>query len=77
VALAVPTFFILHDDVLRYSLPAFPFVFLIPFARVFESRPARWLAVPALIAVLVYSWSQLGANQLDQASWQELFKFIG
>lgn len=76
-ALAVPTFFILHDDVLRYSLPAFPFVFLIPFAKVFESRPARWLAVPALVAVLVYSWSQLGANQLDQASWQELLKLIG
>ncbi|MBN9392108.1 MAG: hypothetical protein J0I20_28985 [Chloroflexi bacterium] len=77
VALAVPAFFILHDDVLRYSLPAFPVVFLIPFAKVFESRPARWLAVPALVAVLVYSWSQLGTNQLDQASWRELLKFIG
>jgi hypothetical protein len=77
LALALPAFFILHDDVLRYSLPAFPFVFVIPFAAFLESRPARWLAAPALVAVLVYSWSQLGSNQMDLASWQELLKFIG
>ncbi len=77
LALALPTFFILHDDVLRYSLPAFPFVFIIPFAAGLESRPARWLAAPALAAVLIYSWSQLGTNQLDLANWRELLKFIG
>jgi hypothetical protein len=76
LALVLPTFFILHDDVLRYSLPAFPFVLLVPFAAVWESRPVRWLAVPALLAVLIYSWSQLNANQIDLANWREMLKYI-
>lgn len=77
LALVLPTVFLLHDDVLRYSLPAFPFVLLIPFAAVWESRPARWLAIPALLGVLIYSWSQLALNQIDMENWRELLKFIG
>lgn len=76
LVLVLPTFFLLHDDILRYSLPAFPFVLLIPFAAAWESRPARWLVAPALLAVLIYSWSQLNTNQIDLANWQQMLKFI-
>ncbi len=72
LALAGPTFFLLHDDILRYSLPAFPFVLLVPFAAVLESRVARWLALPTLLAVLIYSWSQLNTNLVDPETWRAM-----
>lgn len=76
LALVLPTVFLMHADVLRYSLPAFPYVLLIPFAAVWESRAARRFAAPALLAVLLYSWSQLSTNQMDLANWREMLKII-
>jgi hypothetical protein len=76
LAFTLPTVFLLHDDILRYSLPAFPLVLLIPFARVLESKPARWLAPLALLGVLIYSWSQLSLNLVDQDTWRQMLQIL-
>ncbi len=76
LAFTLPTVFMLHDDILRYSLLAFPFVLLIPFAAVLESKPARWLAPLALLGVLIYSWSQLNTNMIDLESWRAILKIL-
>ncbi len=54
------TFFLGHPDILRYSLAAFPLVLAIPFSEYLNSKVARWLAIPVLIAVYFYSWSFIG-----------------
>gem|GEM_PF-385333 len=68
----LPTVFMLHDDVIRYALPAFPFVLAIPFAPVLETKYARWFAPLALLGVLIYSWSQLNTNLIDLESWRQM-----
>ena len=77
LAFMLPTVFMLHDDILRYSLPAFPFVLLIPFAFALESKPARWLAPLALLGVLIYSWSQLNTNLADLETWRAMLVILG
>jgi hypothetical protein len=73
----LPTLFLLHEDVLRYSLPAFPFVLIIPFARYLETKYARWLALPALVAVLIYSWSTLNStNIVDEDTWKRMLELL-
>ena len=59
------TLFLLHNDILRYSMPFFFLIVLIPFAEFFSGRVARWLAVPVLIAIFFYSWGQLINNLAD------------
>jgi hypothetical protein len=76
LVLFLPTVFLLHDDVLRYALPAFPFVITIPFAFALESKYTRWFAIPALIAVLIYSWSQLFTNMVDADTWQQMLELL-
>ncbi|HEX2911948.1 MAG TPA: hypothetical protein VH186_14165 [Chloroflexia bacterium] len=70
LVMTIPTVFLLHDDILRYSLPAFPLVLLIPFSKALESKPARWLAPLVLLGVLIYSWSQLNTNMVDIETWR-------
>jgi hypothetical protein len=76
LALTLPTLFLLHDDVLRYALPAFPLVLLIPFAKILESRAAYWLALPTLLGVLIYSWSQLNTNLVSLETWQAMLDIL-
>jgi hypothetical protein len=56
------TLFLLHSDVLRYSIPFFALVVLIPFADYFSGKVARWLAAPLLLALFFYSWGVLNRN---------------
>lgn len=77
LAFMLPTVFMLHDDILRYSLPAFPFVLLIPFAFALESKLARWLAPLALLGVLIYSWSQLNTNLASLDTWRTMLPILG
>jgi hypothetical protein len=56
------TLFLLHSDVLRYSIPFFALVVLIPFADYFSGKVARWLAAPVLLALFFYSWGVLNRN---------------
>jgi hypothetical protein len=72
----VPTLFMLHDDVLRYSLPAFPFVLVVPYARLLEAKIVRYFAPIALLGVLIYSWSQLGYNKLEGESWRQMLELL-
>ncbi|MEI7555668.1 hypothetical protein [Candidatus Chlorohelix sp.] len=72
----VPTLFMLHDDILRYSLPAFPFVLIAPYARVLESKIAYYIAPVALLGVLIYSWTQLGFNKLEGENWQQMLELL-
>ncbi len=72
----LPTIFLLHDDVIRYALPAFPFVLAIPFAPLLETKYARWFAPLAVLAVLIYSWSQLSTNLIDLDSWRQMQNFL-
>jgi len=66
------TLFMLYSDVLRYSIPAFPLVLAIPYAGVLTSKAARWLAVPILIAVYLYSWGVLNINLAKLDTWLEI-----
>ncbi len=56
------TIFLLHSDVLRYSIPFFALAVLIPFAEYASGKVARWLAAPVLIALLFYSWGVFNRN---------------
>src|SRR5205085_1556588 len=49
------TLFLLHADLLRYSIPFFALAVLVPFADYVSSRVARWLAAPVLLAIFLYS----------------------
>jgi hypothetical protein len=64
------TVFLLHNDILRYSLPAFPLVLAIPFAEYLSGKAARWLALPVLIAVYLYSWGAINLNLAGLDTWQ-------
>jgi len=70
LATFVYTIFLLHNDILRYSIPAFPLLLIIPFAKYLSGRPARWLAVPVLVAVYLYSWGVLNQNLAGLDTWQ-------
>lgn len=61
--------FLTYSDVLRYSFPFFPLLLVIPFARWLESKPARWLALPVLVAVFLYSWGILNINLIKLDTW--------
>ncbi len=56
------TLFLLHSDVLRYSIPFFALAVLLPFADYLSGKVARWLAAPMVIALLFYSWGVLNRN---------------
>lgn len=71
------TFFLLHPDVLRYSLPAFPLILAIPFAEQLSGKVARWLALPVLVAIYLYSWGALNTNLIWLETWQMLKNILG
>jgi hypothetical protein len=56
------TLFLLHSDVLRYSIPFFALIVIIPFAGQLSGKVARWLAAPVLLALFFYSWGALNRN---------------
>jgi hypothetical protein len=64
------TVFLLHPDVLRYSLPAFPIIVAIPLAEYLTGKTARWLAIPVLMMVYLYSWGALNGNLAGLDTWQ-------
>lgn len=61
--------FLTNSNVLDYSLPFFPLLLIIPFARWLESKPARWLALPVLVAVFLYSWGILNLDLVRLDTW--------
>ncbi len=65
-------FFLIHPDLMRYSLPAFPFLLLIPLAPYLTSRTARWLALPVIILMLMYSWSVIPGAMAQPETWEVL-----
>ncbi len=71
------TLFLLHNDILRYSIPFFALVVLVPFAGYFSGRAARWLALPALLALFFYSWGAFNSNLLDPASFEMMKDILG
>ncbi len=64
------TVFLLHNDILRYSLPAFPLIVAIPFAEYLSGKTARWLAIPVLVMVYFYSWGAININLAGLDTWQ-------
>jgi hypothetical protein len=64
--------FLIHPDLMRYSLPAFPFLLLIPLAPYLSGRTARWLALPVVILVLMYSWSVIPGAMAVPETWDAL-----
>lgn len=66
------TLFLVHSDVLRYSIPFFALIVLIPFAEYFSGKLARWLAAPVLMALLFYSWGVFNRN----LAWVETFEMM-
>ncbi len=56
------TLFLLHSDVLRYSIPFFALIVLIPFANLLSGKVARYLSLPVIVALFFYSWGQLVRN---------------
>ena len=71
------TLFLLHNDVLRYSIPFFALIVLLPLAGYFSGRVARWLAVPALVMLYFYSWGAFNSNLLDPASFEMMKNILG
>ncbi len=64
------TLFLVHNDILRYSLPAFPLIVAIPFAPYLTGKAARWLAGPVLLGVYLYSWGVFNLNLAGLDTWQ-------
>ncbi len=66
------TVFLLHSDVLRYSIPFFALIVLIPFAEYVGSKGARWVAGPVLVALVLYSWGAFSRNLIDRETFEAM-----
>ena len=66
------TLFLFHEDVLRYSIPFFALIVIIPFADYLSGRVARWLAAPVLLALLLYSWGVLHGNLMNIPTFEAM-----
>lgn len=71
------TIFLMHSDVLRYSIPFFALIVLIPMAKYFSGKTARWLAVPTLLALFFYSWGVLDGNLAVLETYEQMKQILG
>lgn len=71
------TGFLLHNDILRYSLPAFPLLIIIPYAALLSSKLAKWATIPVLLAIYFYSWGALDLNLMWTDNWNLMNNLLG
>lgn len=68
--------FIYHVDMLRYMMPVFPFLVIIPFAQWLEQRSVRLVLVIAGLLAFFYAFYDLGEALMNVGLWERLKTFL-
>jgi hypothetical protein len=71
------TLVLMHSDVLRYSIPFFAILVLLPFSRYASGKAARWLAIPVLLMLFFYSWGVLDTNLMQLEEYRKMLDILG
>jgi hypothetical protein len=68
--------FLLHMDVARYLLPAFPFTVILPFAGWIERRELRPVWLIACVMAYFFTFYYLSTSLIDRDLWQRLVQHL-